>query len=564
MRYAASWLAAIGSGALILVFVLAHSPPAAAQAPGALAGSVSSAAEGMMEGVLVSARKDGSTITTTVVSDDQGRYAFPAGRLEPGHYALSIRAVGYDLAGPKDAAIETGKTAAADLKLVKTKNLSGQLSNAEWIASVPGTDRQRALLTNCVGCHTVQRVLMSTHDSAEFMALLPRMAGYSPGTTPLKPQRWIGPSPRGFGPRQQEAADYFATINLSAVEKWEYPLKTLPRPKGRATHMIVTEYDLPRKEAMPHDVILDHDGMPWYSDFGSLFIGQLDPKTGKVTDYALPLLRPNEPTGTLQIDSDPNGNLWVAMMLQGGVARFDRKEKKFDVFPVPKDWLSDRTQESMIAPYSAQVDGTVYTNNQARHEIYRVDLKTGEYSNLGVMKDAKGDLIDAYGMPADLDNNLYLLEFQGTHIGKFDARTKSVKIYATPTPNSRPRRGRVDYENKLWFAEYGGNAIGMFDPKTEQITEWRLPTPHSDPYDVVRKRNGEVWAGSMVTDQIDRLISAAAAHKYKACIRRQFGKPAGAVGRQQSRRFDRQGRAAGLVVNGEKSRCFADAGGVCA
>jgi hypothetical protein len=274
MRQAASWLAAIGSAAVIFVSAMIAPRPATSQTAGTLAGTVSSAEEGMMEGVLVSVRKDGSTITTTVVSDNEGRYSFPAGRLDVGHYGLSIRAVGYDLAGPKSVDIEAGKAAAADVKVVKTKNLAAQLSNAEWIASAPGTDRQRALLTNCVGCHTVQRVFMSTHDSAEFMTLLPRMAGYSPGTTPLKPQRWVGPSPRGFGPRQQEAADYFATINLSAGDSWEYRFKTLPRPKGRATHVIVTEYDLPRNVAMPHDVVLDQDGMPWYSDFGSLFIGQ--------------------------------------------------------------------------------------------------------------------------------------------------------------------------------------------------------------------------------------------------------------------------------------------------
>jgi virginiamycin B lyase len=501
MRVATSWLAALGSAALFLMSTSAVS----AQAPAVLAGSVSSAEEGAMEGVLVSAKRAGSTITVTVVSDNQGHYAFPAGRLEPGHYVLSIRAVGYDLAGPQSMDLTAGTPAAADLKLVKTKNITAQLSNAEWIASAPGSERQRGLLTSCVGCHTVERVFRSTHDPAEFMDLFQRMANYSPGTTPMKPQHWVGQSPRGFGQRAQEAANYFATVNLSSTDRWEFPFKTLPRPKGRATHLIVTEYDLPRPVAMPHDVILDHDGMPWYSDFGSLFIGSLDPKTGKVTDYPLPLLRPNEPTGTLQLDSDPNGNIWVSMMLQGGVARFDRKEKKFDVFPVPKDWLSDRTQESMIAPYSANVDGTVYTNNQARHEIYRVDWKTGEYTNLGVMRDAKGDLIDAYGMPADHENNLYLLEFQGTHIGRFDAKTKTVKIYATPTPNSHPRRGSVDYDDNLWFAEYGGNAIGMFDPRTEKITEWKLPTPHSDPYAVVRAKNGEVFAGSMVTDQIDRL-----------------------------------------------------------
>ena len=50
-----------------------------------------------MEGVLVSAKKAGSTITITVVSDKDGRFSFPASKLEPGQYALRIRAIGYDL-----------------------------------------------------------------------------------------------------------------------------------------------------------------------------------------------------------------------------------------------------------------------------------------------------------------------------------------------------------------------------------------------------------------------------------------------------------------------------------
>ena len=36
-----------------------------------------------MEGVLVRAKKDGSNITVTVVSDQKGEYSFPGGRLGP-------------------------------------------------------------------------------------------------------------------------------------------------------------------------------------------------------------------------------------------------------------------------------------------------------------------------------------------------------------------------------------------------------------------------------------------------------------------------------------------------
>ena len=76
---------------------LSRQQPSLAQT---LTGTVSSAAEGAMEGVLVSAQKAGSPITVTVVSDALGRFRFPDGRLSPGHYTLRIRAVGYDLAGP--------------------------------------------------------------------------------------------------------------------------------------------------------------------------------------------------------------------------------------------------------------------------------------------------------------------------------------------------------------------------------------------------------------------------------------------------------------------------------
>src|SRR5439155_23254531 len=82
--------------------------------------------------------------------------------------------------------------------------------------------------------------------------------------------------------RFREQAEWLAAGNLSSVSRWEYALKTLPRPTGRDTRVIITEYDLPRKVAMPHDVIVDASGMAWYSDFGSQYLGKLDPSTGKV------------------------------------------------------------------------------------------------------------------------------------------------------------------------------------------------------------------------------------------------------------------------------------------
>jgi len=498
------------TSASVFGLVVGSSAGALAQSAAALTGQVTSAEEGPMEGVLVSAKKQSSTITVTVVSDAKGQYSFPADRLDPGNYALAIRAAGYSLAGAKAVDVAAGGST-ADIKLVRTKHLANQLSNAEWLISAPGPDNLKANMTNCVSCHTLQRVFASAHDAEEFKQIFRRMGSYAPGTTPVHPQKLL-PGPRGdrspMPPSQWEATSaWLASVNLNTAEALPFELQTLPRPKGAATRVIYTEYDLPRKEAQPHDVIVDQDGMAWYSDFSNEFAGVLDPKTGKATDIPIPVLKPEQPKGSLEIELEAGEkNVWLALMYQAGLARIDRSTHEVTMYPYPKEWQSTSAQASMVSPQHADVDGKVWSNNQDVHTMYRLDVKTGQYEDLGPSKDPRGKQISAYGMPTDLQNNVYQLEFGGTSIGLRDAKTGAVTIYDTPIKNSRPRRGRVDGQNRLWFAEYRGNAIGLFDPKTAAINEYQLPTKFGAPYDVVPNQDSsQVWTGSMLNDRVARL-----------------------------------------------------------
>ena len=158
---------------LALLVTVAH-----AESSTALSGQVGSDEEGAMEGVVVSAKKDGSTISVSVVTDAQGRFAFPAARLETGHYTLKARAAGYELDGAKAADVAAGGEAKTDIKLKKVKNLSAHLTNAEWMMSMPGTDEQKRFLLNCNGCHTLERIMKSTYDADGFLQIFERMANY--------------------------------------------------------------------------------------------------------------------------------------------------------------------------------------------------------------------------------------------------------------------------------------------------------------------------------------------------------------------------------------------------
>ena len=125
-------------GATLLGLAFAGLVMAETPSPVALTGKVTSPAEGAMEGVIVGAKKAGSTIATWVVSNAQGQYTFPRERLEPGKYLISVRAAGYELT--KTSVDVTAQPARLDLQLNKvtsTSKLALQLSNGEWFMSLP-------------------------------------------------------------------------------------------------------------------------------------------------------------------------------------------------------------------------------------------------------------------------------------------------------------------------------------------------------------------------------------------------------------------------------------------
>ena len=102
----------------------------------------------------------------------------------------------------------------------------------------------------------------------------------------------------------------------------------------------------------------------------------------------------------------------------------------------------------------------------------------------------------------------------------------------------------------------------MFDTRTEKFQEWPVPTPGSWPYDVTADKNGQVWTGGEYNDRILRLDPKSGGSPNTSCrARRTCGgcsstiDDAGDVlGGQQSRRVDRQARAARPAVARRRAR----------
>src|ERR1700687_4121219 len=175
-------------GLLGLPIVGSHPAMAQNHGPAALAGTVSSPEEGKMEGVVVSAKRPGSTIMVSVSTNAQGQYSFPQDRLAPGAYDITMRAIGYALK-PTVATIQSGGSTQLDLKLAKAAPdvLALQMSNSEWIQSAPGTPGQKMALLRWLDCHGLQRPLFSKDNASEMARTVHRMSAHSANASPNFP-----------------------------------------------------------------------------------------------------------------------------------------------------------------------------------------------------------------------------------------------------------------------------------------------------------------------------------------------------------------------------------------
>jgi len=491
------------AGIAVVLFPSTQQTAAQNQPAAALTGVVSSEAEGSMEGVVVSAKKTGSTVTVSVISDAQGRYSFPANRLGAGKYSIKIRAIGYELAAPATADVADEQTATADLKLRKTKNLVSQMSNGEWMMSLPGSENDKAFLLGCVGCHTLERIVRSTHDADEWTQVIVRMNGYGPVSQPIKPQRMLDPDRSGTPEQFRKQGEYLASINLSQVSQWEYPLKTLPRPTGRATRAIITEYDLPRPTTEPHDVLVDKDGAVWYSDFGELFISKFDPKTLKLTEYPVKEFKPGAPVGNLSLEYDKAGTLWFDTMFQGSLGTLDPKTGEIKYYPLGAEYNDKRVQLNFVG-LRHDVDGKVWTKSVGTQEVFRLDVASGKWERFQPLKELPPGRHSIYQVISDSQNNLWMAEFQHGYLGKIDAKTGKATWYPVPTANARARRMNIDDQDRIVVAEYRGNKIAVFDTRTEKFTEYPVP-PQTWPYRAAIDKNGEIWTGGMHSDRAVRV-----------------------------------------------------------
>jgi streptogramin lyase len=477
-----------------------------AAGPVSIRGKVS-AGQGPLEGAYVGAHARGKTLTNYVMTDSTGQFTFRG--LAAGSYTVFIRTPGFRSARKDSVAVQAGREAVADFQVEPETNFLERVelaSNSELMESLPGTRKQKeALFYRCDGCHGTYYIAKTRFTRRDWLRIISMMK--SSVTTPvgdLAPPIDRGetrdPSVRGeeeyFRAGQQglltddeHLAEYLSTIR--GPESPEFPIKFQPRPTGRQTRAVVTEYQLPRQEAWPHDVLLDPRGRyVWYNDWRSNYFGRIDIQSGEIKEYPIPG-RDDRPPGFLSLQWDHMGNLWGGQLWSGRAVRFDTRNERFTgSWGVPQEWA--RTGTVGVCRHAMHPDGPVWIDDALLRKHWTLNPETGRFTE----HDTKGSRF-----ACDSKGNIYSLA-PGKVI-KTEPGTKKMTEFPAPTSGADPHRLTLDGDENVWYGDWEKAKITYLDTKTGKVTEFPALTPWSRVYNAIGDHVRKVgWAVPHVSDKV--------------------------------------------------------------
>ena len=527
----------VTGGALLL-------PAAPATDGTALKGNIQSASGQSLEGVAVSAREDGKTYTTSVFTDEQGAYSFPA--LEKGRYRVWAQTVGFQTARA-ELNLDGAPALRHDFKLQTLADFSKQLTGTEWFASLPedtAENRRMKLIfrDNCTGCHTPNFVLQNRFDQAGWRKIIDVMETVGIYGDPPRADRAPVPLVREF---KDELAAYLGKVRGPGPSpmKWN----PFPRPRGEAAQAVITEYDYTSSsnpseyvtsdgsdwmEGPPsayeargvHDVEVDSNGFVWIADSQAnpvRTVARLDPRTGEIKNFKLP-----GDYGMAKrshgIVIDPKGIAWFNA--DGGLGKIDTKTEKMEWFNPPKD-MTRAGGTLDIDP----VGGGICISTEAG--ALKFDPATDKFTEF--KSKSRGVTGRTYGVATDADGNCWWAQMNYDKLGVGNFRTGEItevalqpvsgvddriterdrSLYkfigsdwnsATPWQQA-PRRLGGDKNGNVWVALWWGNALAKIDIRSHKATYYRYPGPgFPGVYDTAIDRNGMVWMNLMNADTAAR------------------------------------------------------------
>jgi len=530
---------------------------AATSAPAAdhlLSGSIVSPSGQKLEGVTVSAKREGSTITTSVYTDTSGAYVFPP--LPEGRYRVWAQALGFERSA---AAVDLSAARGANFTLHEIADAERrfrQLPGEMMVASLPEASADDArmkkiFMNNCTGCHSTSYTLQFRFDEAgwnhiiDLMKIVP-VTGVYPGPN-AKPNQILER-------HQKQLAAYLARARGPGATSMKVAAR--PRPTGEAARAVWTLYDVPlnpdagigtryngndgtdwamgttsKLGQLPHDGALGLDGTIYFTSNNpnrGVTIGKVDPVTG-----AVKYLKADATNGLAAtahgLVRDRAGNLWFDVNPgRRALGKLDVATEKFSIYQTPEGMAP------LGGAVTIDIDGKGMVWASTPRGAVRFDPATEKFTEFksAIPEQNTRGLAATYGAAGDRDGNGWWSQMAMDTIYKGDiASGKAIPVkmpdvmvdrlfgedrafydkvsdlgFNAPLPWSQgPRRMGTDKNaDLLWVCNSFGSSFARINTRTLETTIVPLPDPTMQAYHIAVDSRHNVWGNLWTSDRIVR------------------------------------------------------------
>ena len=525
-----------------------------------LSGTITTGAQ-KLDGVTVSAKMVGSTITTSVYTDAQGNYYFPP--LPAGRYNVWAQALGFERS---NAAVDLSATKRQDLALktitdpeAKWRQLPGELV----MASLPEENAEDVHMkqifnNNCNGCHVPSYPLQFRFDEQGWSRVIDLMKVIGGGLPQDRPANQI------MQMNQKRLSAYLAKVR---GPNSKVTIKERPRPTGEAARAVWQLYDVPRVQGagagflpastadndgtnwamgtpskgglIVHDSAMDFDGNLWFTSNNSnslVTVGKVDVKTGQVTYKKVARADGSgRAAPTHGIARDAQGNLWFDVNPgRRSLGKVDPKTGNISVYPTPE------SMTPLGGAVTLDVDGKGMVWASAPQGVLRFDPKTVQFTEFKdkAFKRPMGQA-NTYGAAGDRNGNGWWAQMAWDKIGKADPVTgqtteivlpenKRIRDFLTPqeveaynkvtdisTGNPYPwaqgprRMGTDKNADVLWVGNSWGASLARIDTKTNAVSIVPFPDRSMQPYHIHVDNQHNVWGNLWTNDRLFKYNPAA-------------------------------------------------------